>query len=262
MAERPIIVFGKWRGNPSGTIAISGFSGEDRYRKKINVDNFKPRKSNLALRYLWARHKIKILSDYSGLRDVDYKDQVLELGLKYNLLTKYTSFVAIDSEIRNQDGDQTTVKQPLPLPQGVSDYAVGGNTMSYRKRTSLRSDATFETAAKPAYPTKGKRKIGSANIKIDRMTVIGAIEKAEIRKFIENNFSNISYCISQIADSDGKIVIRFIIEKSGDINEVEIRFSSLGKTFENCIENRFKRLKFPERNRKSTTCTVTLELKK
>ncbi|MBI5527518.1 MAG: hypothetical protein HY897_14380, partial [Deltaproteobacteria bacterium] len=47
-------------------------------------------------------------------------------GLTYNLLTAYTSFVAIDSEVRNKTGQQTTVKQPLPLPEGVSNYAVGG----------------------------------------------------------------------------------------------------------------------------------------
>ena len=40
-------------------------------------------------------------------------------------MTNYTSFVAIDEEVVNKDGKQTTVKQPLPLPEGVSDYAVG-----------------------------------------------------------------------------------------------------------------------------------------
>jgi hypothetical protein len=51
--------------------------------------------------------------------------EVTNLGLIYNLLTAYTSFVAIDTQIRLKDGQTVTVKQPLPLPQGVSDYAVG-----------------------------------------------------------------------------------------------------------------------------------------
>ena len=40
-------------------------------------------------------------------------------------MTQYTSFVAIDEEVVNKDGKQTTVKQPIPMPEGVSDYAVG-----------------------------------------------------------------------------------------------------------------------------------------
>jgi len=68
-----------------------------------------------------------MLDDYNNLRKDDERiREVTNLGLKYNLLTAYTSFVAIDSKVRNKDGQVVTVKQPLPLPQGVSNYAVGG----------------------------------------------------------------------------------------------------------------------------------------
>jgi hypothetical protein len=33
----------------------------------------------------------------------------------------------VDSEVRNTTGQTTTVKQPLPLPEGVSNNAVGNN---------------------------------------------------------------------------------------------------------------------------------------
>ncbi|HXK55377.1 MAG TPA: trypsin, partial [Gammaproteobacteria bacterium] len=48
-----------------------------------------------------------------------------ELGLQYSLLTRYTSFVAVDETVRNTAADTTNVKQPLPLPKGVSNLAVG-----------------------------------------------------------------------------------------------------------------------------------------
>lgn len=54
------------------------------------------------------------------------KDEVTSLGLAYNLLTKYTSFIAVYEKIRNPEGKATDVKQPLPLPKGVSNNAVGG----------------------------------------------------------------------------------------------------------------------------------------
>ncbi|MEP0304864.1 MAG: hypothetical protein ABJD98_17160, partial [Maribacter dokdonensis] len=46
-------------------------------------------------------------------------------GLKYNLLTNYTSFVAVDEAIVNKDGTLTKVKQPLPMPDNVNNSAVG-----------------------------------------------------------------------------------------------------------------------------------------
>ncbi len=129
LAERPVIVFGKWRGKPQGAITVTGISGEGKYTEAIDVSVVQPSRKNSALRYLWARHRIALLSDYNKLRSDDKRiKEVTDLGLAYNLLTAYTSFVAIDTEVRNVDGKPTTVMQPLPLPQGVSDYAVGGMT--------------------------------------------------------------------------------------------------------------------------------------
>ncbi len=127
LAERPVIVFGKWRGKAAGTVTLTGSTGGQKYSQRFDVSGVTPREENAALRYLWARHRIQVLGDYNLLGPNDERIQTItNLGLTYNLLTQYTSFVAIDSEIRNKEGDSTTVKQPLPLPQGVSDLAVGG----------------------------------------------------------------------------------------------------------------------------------------
>jgi Ca-activated chloride channel family protein len=84
------------------------------------------------LRYLWARSRIGALADTVELQG-DGNDKIVgaitELGLKYNLLTDYTSFIAIDQIVRNTAGS-ATVDQPQPMPQGVSDLAVGGDVPS------------------------------------------------------------------------------------------------------------------------------------
>jgi Ca-activated chloride channel family protein len=129
LAQRPVIVFGKWRGPVTGTFELQGKTGRGDFLLKSDVASVKPDESNRALRYLWARSRIAELSDY-GARDVDgdKAKEITALGLKYSLLTKYTSFIAVLEEIRNPDGSATDVKQPLPLPLGVSDLAVGGDT--------------------------------------------------------------------------------------------------------------------------------------
>lgn len=131
-SERPVIIFGKYRGEPAGNITIQGKNGEGEYESRLLASTAKLSESNVALRYLWARERIRTLSDYTSTENIDpeeYKPQIIELGLKYNLLTSYTSFIAIDNDIRNKGGNSTTVNQPLPLPEDVNDMAVGGNAM-------------------------------------------------------------------------------------------------------------------------------------
>lgn len=127
LADRPVIVFGKYKGTPRGSVRISGFTGKGEYLTQLDIEPRMEDKTNTALRYLWARHRIRTLADYNNLsQNAERVLEITNLGLTYNLLTQYTSFIAIDSLVRNQGGDQTTIKQVLPLPQGVSDLAVGG----------------------------------------------------------------------------------------------------------------------------------------
>jgi Ca-activated chloride channel family protein len=121
-AERPLVLFGKYK-KASGSILVTGKTAGGNYKKEISINSLMEDSNNSAIKYLWAREKIARLDDY-GKVGADVKDEVTKLGLKYHLMTQYTSFVAVDKIIR-KTGEVVTVKQPLPLPQGVSDYAVG-----------------------------------------------------------------------------------------------------------------------------------------
>lgn len=126
LAQRPIVVFGKWRGKRTGSIAISGVTGSGEYNKTFKVAGTLPKESHSPLRYLWARKRIAKLSDFNfRSQTAEEKAEVISLGLTYNLLTQHTSFIAVLEKIRNE-GDAADVKQPLPLPKGVSELAVGG----------------------------------------------------------------------------------------------------------------------------------------
>jgi Ca-activated chloride channel family protein len=141
-AERPVILFGKYNDQAAGRIELSGFSGGYNFDAVLDVSGYAAAESNAALRYLWARYRIQLLDDYGSVNNYWYnpydstytdslKEEITRLGLKYNLLTQYTSFIAVDSIIRNDSGTVITVKQPLPMPEGVSDYAIGDRSSSY-----------------------------------------------------------------------------------------------------------------------------------
>ena len=125
-AQRPVLCYGKWQGTRKGTLTLTGRIGEREYRYEVDVSTVEPQQEHAALRYLWARHAIKLLGDYNALQqDRERVNQITKLGLRYSLLTDYTSFIAVDSETRNTEGRATTVKQPVPLPQGVPETALG-----------------------------------------------------------------------------------------------------------------------------------------
>ncbi len=79
------------------------------------------------LSYLWAQKRIERLTDYGlNKNNPDVKAEVTQLGLTYNILTPYTSFIAVTETVRNPGQNSTDVDQPLPLPLEVSNFAVGG----------------------------------------------------------------------------------------------------------------------------------------
>jgi Ca-activated chloride channel family protein len=126
-ASRPVILFGKWRGEPQGRLSIAGITGTEPYQQSLDIGAAETREDNAALKHLWARSRIQALSDYNRLEPDDARvREVTSLGLQYSLLTQYTSFIAIDQIVRNAaPGDQLSVDQPLPMPEGVSNLAIG-----------------------------------------------------------------------------------------------------------------------------------------
>ena len=125
-ASRPIVVFGKWRGTARGSIDISGRTGRGMYQASLPVATDGADSTHAALRHLWARTRIANLSDYGTASPSDERvAEITSLGLSYGLLTRYTSFIAVHEIVRRTLDGAEDVDQPLPLPQGVSDQAVG-----------------------------------------------------------------------------------------------------------------------------------------
>jgi Ca-activated chloride channel family protein len=126
LASRPVVVFGKYRGAAKGNVTLSGVGGRSPYTQRFDVSLAKSSPEHRALPYLWARTRIASLSDFGfGDLDAEAKKSVTELGLRYSLLTQFTSFVAVSHTVRNFGAPATDVDQPVPLPKGVSNSAVG-----------------------------------------------------------------------------------------------------------------------------------------
>lgn len=263
LAERPLTAFGKWRGKASGTIRLSGVTGEGkRYSSELDVKRFTPKASRSGLRYLWARHRIALLSDYNQLAgDETRVKEITRLGLDYNLLTAYTSFVAIDSLVR-ADGQSTTVKQPLPLPQGVPETALGGvaymaRSASPAPRMALRASpmAEADLMPEPIAPRLAKKKPSSPRVKVehhaDKMSVEGALSRSALAKVLDKRLVELEFCIQQILArkpgfKGGSGTLRLVIGPDGRATSVELLGEIADPTLKACIAKGIRGWRFPK----------------
>ena len=124
LGGRPVALIGKWRGEARGQLVLRGQSASGDWQQVLPVPA--PDADAQALRHLWARQRIQQLGDHEALRGGNgQREAITRLGLQYSLLTHYTSFIAVDQVVRAADTASTAVNQALPLPQGVSNAAVG-----------------------------------------------------------------------------------------------------------------------------------------
>lgn len=279
-AERPVVVVGKWRGPAAGKITLTGLSGEGRYSKTINVSDYHGTDPNSALRYLWARHRIARLSDDIQLQQNDERiSQVTSLGLQYHLLTAYTSFVAVDRIVRNQTGEVITVQQPLPLPQGVSDYAVGNAFSAFpmaspasprslpMKRTENFKE-TLETktgGGKKAAGDLGQTDVMRQKVVLVQVSVVGEFNENEVREMLENRLAELDQCFPQrIPMGAGwKIRLRWTIDGSGRLSELKLlSFPKSRPDVARCFVNAIQKWLFEEAaGSGKTTVTATFLLR-
>ncbi len=272
LAQRPVIVFGKWRGKARGKIILTGFAGNEKFRHVIDVGGVKPLETNGALRYLWARHRIANLSDYNQLSPDDKRiGEVTDLGLKYNLLTEYTSFVAVDSEVRLKNGQATTVTQPLPLPQGVSDLAVGGKGMMQSGKQQMRMN--LPALSSPAQETivskedKNEKDKESAMIRLEKVIVSNGLSKEIVQRLIEGQMIPIQNCFHKEMrnplKNQGKIVAKIDVDSKGAIVKIIIIRDDLkNNSVVTCITRELLKLQMPpSADGKNATVTVTFALR-
>jgi Ca-activated chloride channel family protein len=258
LAQRPVLVFGKWRGKPQGSIQLTGITGDGKYSEAISASDYKPSKDNAALKYLWARHRITILSDYNKLRnDGKRVQEVTELGLNYNMLTAYTSFVAVDNDVRNPDGRLTTVRHAVG---GHGNYAASpalykSREMSGKAENRLAMDKPALHDIQSPQKKDKEKKI----ILVDAVAGKG-LEKDEILKVVRSNLNELEKCLTG-KNLSGLIKLDLTINTDGTVNTAEIAAVIKDAKLRQCIIDRLLQWRFPSTAKgRVVKATITLKI--
>jgi TonB family protein len=240
------------------------------------------KEENRPLRHLWARKRIARLSDREAIGK-GARQEITALGLEHGLMTAYTSFVAVDTVVRADGKKSRKVRQPIPLPKGVPDSAVGGGGSGARAARGtgtgfgyggISVSGSGRGGGGTGYGTiglgslstighgagggsgagygRGSGRTGAAppSMKMGSAVVRGHLAKDVIRRIIRSRINEIRHCYEKalLAEPglEGRVVIRFVIGADGKVASATVEESTFDEdVIENCMLEAIKRLTFP-----------------
>lgn len=116
---RPVVVTGKFSGRLDD-VTVHGTAGS--YPTSFRVAASTPDPANANLSKIWARLRIADLMDRKTWQPDFYEEfsaEIRETALAYQLMSDYTSFVAVDASRVTAGSRGTTVHQAVPVPRGT-----------------------------------------------------------------------------------------------------------------------------------------------
>ena len=174
-----LTLVGRYLGAGDGDIVVRGRLAGRAWEQRIHVKLPEKEAKNEALAALWARGRIEelTLGAAQGMNDA-VQAEITALALQYQLMSPFTSFVAVDdSVVVNPGGISPTVHQAVPLPEGVSFEGIFGKEGPAGLRTHAEPQ-TIAAAPVPAPPSTGTGSTGGLRIRVidgaDKSPVVGA----------------------------------------------------------------------------------------
>jgi len=145
-SAKPLVISGRYSKSGKRTIQLRGKVAGRNFSREIEVEFKASEPKHDVLATLWARRRIEELTatDFRGIQygspNQEVKQQITQLGLEFRLMTQFTSFVAVEQKIVNENGQSRRVDVPVEMPEGVSYQGVYGEErreMAMAKRASM-----------------------------------------------------------------------------------------------------------------------------
>jgi len=137
----PVYVHGRYRTGGKASIAVTGRIGAEPSTANMEFTFPSATKDSSPLPSIWARQRIKQL-ELDGLDRKDeqgHKEEITLLALEYSLMSKYTSFVAVDETPTQFRGKPQAAPVEVPMPEGVNyETTVGPNPVAGQPNNQIR----------------------------------------------------------------------------------------------------------------------------
>ncbi len=274
---QPVVLIGRYREPGRGRLTLSGLRNGGEERLDVAFEIPAAAGSAPGLTSLWARARIEELDmmQHAGERE-DVVREITTLGLEHHLVTKYTSFVAVDTErvtatpgarvdVPAETADQTRTvatgkisqgpAKPVPpdavqvlrafqaVPAGSDDEfeaAFGGSTIAHGQNGAVATGSFTAQPGKTVYVPPAPGAAGNA--------IPDTLGYAEIMEVVRSNLPAIKVCVDEQKrlepGSTGNIVMRWVVLPNGTVSKVEL-VGGDAKHLSACLVRLIKTWRFP-----------------
>ncbi len=206
-----IVMLGRYKNENdlnNATIRLSGKAGrENRSFNYSNLDFPKRSTTNDFLPRLWASRRVGWLVEQvrANGENKELKDEIIELGTKYGIVTPFTSYLATDGSVQNVTLSQANIGALPPSSRGI----FGGSG-------SLRKDS-----GRDAVQMSRQQNSMQSN------TIANSVEvtAAEDQIFVQNSISNQFVGNKNFYNSDGNW-IDTDFKEDAKLPEIKLEFGS------------------------------------
>lgn len=127
--RQPLLLYGRISQGRTGRVHLTARAGDQPYEANFAFDastaSFHP-----GITTLWARQRVEDLVDRWRLSDEDSRSGIratlIAHAIRYRLVTRFTSLVAVEEIVANASGASTQVPVPTELPAGMQMDKVFG----------------------------------------------------------------------------------------------------------------------------------------
>ncbi len=126
-AGKPLIVLGRYDQSGSETITLKGNVLGQSVQMDLELTLPAQEPSHDAIPSVWARQRIRqIWNRDVGNETAQGRSEITELGLRHQLVTQYTSFVAVEKELSEvPQGNLVSEVVPSMMPDGMTEKSAG-----------------------------------------------------------------------------------------------------------------------------------------
>jgi Ca-activated chloride channel family protein len=263
-----LAVYGSYARDAAGTVVVEGRQAGEKVRLEFEVDLSKGT-AGTGLRAMWARTRIEALlrgRDVYRMKPAARKrrkEVVTKIALANRVLTEYTAFVAVDSEVATKDGART-VAVPVEPVQGMSmppaatprrrrgaSYGSAGLGVVGKGVAGGASGATmgYGRGSGTGFGGRGKR---VPKVRMAKPTVAGALDKDVIRRVVRSHSAALRACYESTLNRDPnakfRVVVAFVIDAEGNATAV-LEWADDAKTpegFDACLTKVLAKVRFPK----------------
>jgi Ca-activated chloride channel family protein len=160
-----LVLFGRYRGDGRGELVLEGTRGGETERFTYRAELPRRENDNDFIPRLWAARKAGALTAQIRLNGPDREliEEIRQLGLRYGILTEYTSYLVEEPQFAVLDTDEIMERGIVPAAAMAPEEQVGAEAFDAAQRSSRMREAKQATDAEAENLALAASSVGRAD---------------------------------------------------------------------------------------------------